>query len=104
MLELLLKPYIHHKLDDILAAEIRSMIDQTYESPYFQDELWRKTAWDIHRKVKYAYDEAVQKIYKIIDDMDLTDEECEKAYQMFTIEPYCDEKGKLCINIKTLEE
>lgn len=104
MLEIVIKPYVRHKLNDILAAEIKSMTDESYESPYFQDELWRKAAWDIHRQVKYAYDKAVQKIYKIIDDIDLTEEEHKKVYQMFTIEPYCDEKGNLCINVKIMEE
>lgn len=103
MLELIIKSYIKHKLNDIRTAEIRSMTDESYESPYFQDERCRKAAWDIHRQVKYAYDEAVKKIYNIIDEMDLTDEQREKAYQIITVEPYCNGEGKLCINIKTLE-
>ena len=103
MLELIIKPYIKHKLNDIRAAEIRSMTDESYESPYFQDEIWRKAAWEIHRQVKYAYDEAVKKVYSIIDEMDLTDEQREKVYQIITIEPYCNEEGKLCVNIKTSE-
>ena len=102
MLGLLLRLYVKYKLDNILAAEIKSMTDETYESPYFQDERWRKEAWEIHRKVKYAYEEAVKKIYNIIDEMDLTDEQREKAYSMITVEPLVNEKGELCANIKIL--
>ena len=79
MLGLLLKTYTRHKLNDILTAEIKSITDESYENPYFQDDMWRKTAWEIHRKVKYAYDEVVQKNYKIIDDLDLTEVEREKS-------------------------
>ena len=103
MLELIIKLCVKYKLKDILTAEVRSMTDKSYESPYFQDEMWRKAAWEIHRQVKYAYDEAVKKVYGIIDEMDLTDEQREKAYQIITVEPYCNEEGKLCVNIKTLE-
>ena len=102
MLKLIIKSYIKHKLNDIHAAEIRSMTDESYESPYFQDEMWRKAAWDIHCQVKDAYDRAVKKVYNIIDEMDLTDEQREKAYQIITVEPYCNDEGKLCVNIKTL--
>lgn len=102
MLELIIKLYVKHKLNDIYAAEIRSMTDESYESPYFQDERWRKAAWDIHRQVKYAYDEAVKKVYSIIDEMDLTDEQREQAYRIITVKPYCNEEGQLCVNIKIL--
>lgn len=104
MLELIIKPYVKHKLNDILNAEIKSITDESYESPYFQDEKWRKAAWDIHRQVKYAYDEIVKKVYSIINEMDLTDEQREKAYQIIKVEPYCNEEGKLCVNIKTLND
>ena len=74
MLKVIIKPYVRHKLNDILMAEIRSMTDKSYESLYFQDEMWRKAAWDIHCQVKNAYDKAVEKVYNIINEMDLTDE------------------------------
>lgn len=104
MLNLLLKPYIKYKLNDILQEEIKATKDPTYTSPYFKSELWNSAAWEIHRQVKKAYDEIIEKVHQTIDDMDLTSEEREKAYNLFTFIPSLDDEGKVCINIKTLQD
>ena len=103
MLKLFLKPYIKYKLNDILQEEIKSINDSSYSSPYFQNRLWNSAAWEIHRQVKKAYDEIVERTHQIIDSMNLTKEQREKAYNLFTFIPSLDDNGKVYIDIKILQ-
>lgn len=102
MLNVLLKTYLRYKLKKIYDAEIKSMLDDNYTSPYFDNNFWNKYAWQAHRDVRYAYDAIVQKIKNFIKELNLTDEQYEKISQNFVIKPYLDENKQLNVHIKVL--
>ena len=64
-----LKPYAQYKIKDMIYKEIKSLSDESYENPYFQDRRWYDTAWIIHKRVKEAYENTKQEIYDLVDKM-----------------------------------
>lgn len=74
-----IKPYVRYKINDMIAEEVKCMNDPTYSSHYFQEELWNAGAWQVHRMLKKALDEAKEYAIQYIEEKAPNQEKKEEA-------------------------